>query len=292
MASIRVKRIPVATEPTWGRRHHGDARTIGETGRWIVRLARLGYLAKGVLYLVIGGLAALAAIGSGGKTTGSHGALAVIGGSALGHALLLVLGAGLIGYALWAVIAAGLDAERRGQDGKGIALRVGLAARGLAYGALGVEALRLFLSSRVSSGNGEVHWTARILAMPFGQWLVGAAGAAIISYALYQFWRAARKNLRKRLHLGDMGAAASVWVLRLARFGIAARGVVFVIIGWFVVQAALRYDPNRAGGVEESLRTLASQPHGLLLLGVVAAGLVAYGVWELVNARYREMRVG
>ena len=292
MAIIRVKRVPVTTYATWGKRRFRPQAAQRAAGTWLIRLARVGYFAKGILYVVIGGLAALAAVGSrDGETTGSHGALNAISESGVGRVLLVIIGVGLIGYALWAGVAAALDAERRGTTAKGVALRVGLAARGLAYGVLGLEALRVFLTSRESNGDGEAHWTARLLAMPMGQWIVGGIGVAIISYALYQFWRAARKNLRKRLHLGSVSTNHTAWLVRMARFGIAARGVVFLLIGWFLIRAAVRYDPAQAGGIDDSLRALAVQPSGPLLLSVVSVGLIAFGVWQIANARYREMRV-
>jgi hypothetical protein len=264
---------------------------IGGAARWVVRAARLGYAAKGVVYLVIGALAARAAAGDGGTTTDSRGALRAIGDGALGNAALAVIGVGLLGYALWAVLSAATDAEDRGRDAKGIAIRIGQAGRGLAYGALGIEALRLFGRARDSGGRGAEHWTGRLLDAPFGRWLVVAVGVGIIGYALYQFVRASSDKVHKHLDLHDASAQARIWVVRLGRFGIAARGVVFVLIGWFLVRAAMTHDASRAGGIDESLAALARQPRGELLLGVVAAGLVAYGVYQLANARYRRMRV-
>lgn len=258
---------------------------------WLVRLARVGYVAKGIVYLVIGGMALRAAIGAGGGTTDSRGALRIIGDGAAGRAALVVVGLGLIGYALWALIAAATDADRRGRDAKGIVLRLGQAGRGLAYGALGVSAFALVNGGGGGSGGGADRWTGRLMDAPFGAALVGVVGAGVMAYALWQFWRAARKDLRKRLHMEQADPDATRWVLRVARFGIAARGVVFLIIGGFLVQAALRHDATRAGGIGDSLATIGQQPYGRLLLAVVAVGLLAYGVWELVNARYRDMRV-
>lgn len=259
----------------------------------IVRLARAGYAAKGIVYLVIGGLAVKAALGSGGATTDSGGALSAIADSTAGRFLLLLMAIGLLGYALWAVLSAFLDAEDRGDDAKGVALRAGQVWRGLIYGALGVQAFLFFSrSQQQSSGSGAENWSARALELPWGRALVGAAGAGLIGYALYQLWRGARKNLRKRLRLGGADAHVIDGVVKLARFGIIARGVVFMVMGWFLVRVAMNANADDAAGIGESLATLGSQPYGRVLLGVVAAGLMAYGVWQLANARFREMRVG
>ena len=260
-------------------------------GPWLVRFARAGYAAKGIVYLVIGSLAVLAAVGAGGGTTDARGALRVIGERGPGPWLLALMGVGLVGFALWSLVAAALDAEDRGSDAKGVAMRLGRAVRGLFYGALGIEALRIVTHRATGGGDGAAHWSARLLAMPWGRWLVVLAGAGVIGYALYQLWRGAHKNLRKHLRLGDDAATVGPWVVRLARFGIVARGVVFLLMGWFLVRAGLERDAGRAGGMDESLATMAAHAYGPALLAIVAVGLVAYGVWELANARYRHIPV-
>lgn len=256
---------------------------------WIIRLARAGYAAKGLVYLVIGGLALRAAIGAGGEATDSGGALEAIRDSSGGRGVLALMGAGLVGYALWAVLSAFLDAEDRGSGAKGYALRVGQAARGLIYGALGVQALSLARGDGGSAGGGSAElWSARVLDLPWGWAVLGAAALGVSAYALYQVWRGARKDLEKRLSLGGSDAEAMGWVIRLARFGIIARGVVFLIIGWLLLVAARTHDASAAGGVDDSLATLAGHP---AVLGTISAGLMGYGVWQLANARYRRMRV-
>ncbi len=279
MAEIRVEEAGRWSEVEAGASHVS----------WIERLARLGFVAKGVVYLVVGTLALGAALGRGGATTDSRGALQRIGNGAFGDVALVIIGAGLLGYALWRVIAAVKDTDDRGGDAKGIALRIGQAGRALAYGALGVVALRL-LDGGSAGGGGAERWAARGLAAPFGKWIVIAAGVSIAAYAVYQWYRAAAKDVNKRLDLSDASPRVAAWVERLARFGIAARGVVFAIIGWLLIHAGLRFDPDQAGGVRESLITLRQQPYGAAVLGVIAAGLVAYGLFQLANARYRRVR--
>jgi hypothetical protein len=266
----------------------GQARRHSRT---LARFARAGFAAKGIVYLVIGSLAVMAAAGSGGDTTDARGALHVIGDRGPGRWLLALMGAGLVGFALWSVVVAALDAEDRGSDPKGWALRAGRAVRGLFYGALGLESLRIVLHRATTGGGGAAHWSARAMAMPWGRWLVVAGGLGVMAYALYQFWRGARKNLRKHLRLGGDEAAVGAWVMRLARFGIVARGLVFLFMGWFLVRAGMERDAGRVGGVDASLAAMAAQSYGPILLGVVAVGLIAYGLWELANARYREIPV-
>lgn len=264
-----------------------------EVAPWIVRLARVGYAAKAVVYFTVGALAAQAAFGAGGATTDQRGALRTLLDQPMGRALLWVIALGLFGYAVWGVIAAMSDAERRGSDGKGLALRIGMVVRALAYGALGVTAVRVATGSGGggSSGQRTQDWTARLMAMPMGRTLVLAAGAGVIGYGLYQLYRSYKAKLSKELDLSRLTPDAATWVVRLARFGMAARGVVFTIVGWFLLRAGMERDASEAGGLGDALATLERQAYGPWLLGAVALGLIAYAVYELVNARYRRISV-
>jgi hypothetical protein len=255
--------------------------------------ARAGFAAKGAVYIIIGVLATQAAFGSGGQVTDSSGALETVLRQPLGHFLLIVLAVGLLGYALWRVVTAVTDPEGKGSDAKGIAIRIGYAFRALVYGALGVEALRLALSLGGSGGTNDEaeHWTARALALPAGRWLVGMAGAGVILYGLYQLRRAQTGDIRKRLDLRELGPEAARWVIRVGQVGVAARAVVFAVVGGFLVRAALENDAQEAGGLGEALRELGSSSYGPWLLGLTALGLVAYGCWQLVRSRYRRIAV-
>lgn len=256
----------------------------------ITLLARAGYAAKGIVYLVIGFLAARAAAGAGGTTTDPKGAVRIIGNGPFGDGFLLVIGIGLLGYTLWRLVAAITDAERRGDDASSLAMRGAGAARGLAYGALGIRALREIGASPAPSGDQAKHWTARLLALPFGRALVMAVGLGVIGYAGYQVYRACSDKVTKHLDLDEAGPALATWITRFGRFGIAARAVVFAMIGVFLLRAAREYDPNEAGGIAQSLSQLSAGPYGRLVLGVVALGLVAYGSYSLATARYRFIR--
>jgi hypothetical protein len=257
----------------------------------LVILARTGYAAKGIVYIVIGALAARAAAGSGGATTDQRGAIRAIGDGPFGTLSLVVIGIGLLGYMAWRLVAAATDAEGDGDDATSIGKRLAQAARGLAYGALGVFALRALVGRDDGSGGaGQTrHWTARLLDLPYGRALVVALGLGVIGYAAYQVFRASTDRVKHHLDLAEAGAAAE-WIVRLGRFGIAARAVVFAIIGAFLVKAGLQHDPSEAGGIAQSLDTLAAGPYGRAALALVALGLVAYGVYQLATARYRHIR--
>jgi hypothetical protein len=261
-----------------------------EVAPWIEHLARLGYAAKALLYCTIGLLAAKAAFGQRGRLTDTQGALRTVEGLSFGNVFLILIAIGLFGYAAWRLVEAALDPERRGTDLKALAIRAGFAARGLVYGALGVTALRLATGQgggrRVNQAK---EWTTRGLELPGGELLVAAAGLSIAGYGLYQLYRAWAAKLGRQLQLGQVSEPLRGWVVGVSRFGIAARGVVFCLIGFFLARSGLRHNAAEAGGFRESLHTLAGV--GRWPFAAVAVGLVAYGVYELLNARYRRIEV-
>ena len=257
----------------------------------LVMLGRAGYAAKGIVYVVMGALAAKAALGAGGKTTDTRGAIGVIGDGPMGTIALVAIGVGLIGYMLWRLIAAATDAEGEGDEPTKLVVRAAQAGRGIAYGVLGVQALRALGGDDVGSqGAAARHWTARLLEMPFGRALVVGVGLGVLGYAAYQLYRAFSDKARKHLDLAEAGPAQATWIVRFGRFGIAARGVVFAMIGVFLVRAGMQRDSGEAGGIAQSLQALGNASYGRLVLGAVAFGLIAYGVYQLATARYRHMR--
>ncbi len=259
---------------------------------WIVVLARAGYAAKGIVYAIVGILAARLALGHGGDTTDTRGALGVVAGGPFGQFALAAIGIGLLGYALWRLIAAATDAERRGDDPTSLAVRAGEAGRGVAYGVLGVQALRVLVTHRAREGGAQARgWTARLLELPGGKWLVVLAGLGVIGYAAYQLVRAFTDRVKKRLALQEADEATARTIVLLGRVGIAARAMVFAMLGVLVIRAGWAFDPSRAGGFAQSLDALARAPHGRLVLLAAALGLVAYGGYQLGTARYRRMRM-
>jgi len=256
---------------------------------WVERLARFGYAAKGVVYGIVGLLAAQAALGTGGRTTDTQGALQEIILQPFGKFLLGVVALGLIGYVVWRFVQAIKDPENKGTDAKALAQRLGYAGNGLIYAGLALSAVQLILGSGGGNSNSTEDWTARLLSQPFGQWLVGTIGAFIIGLGFYQFYKAFTAKFRKELNLAELSHTEQKWVMGISRFGLAARGIVFCVIGFFLIQAAYQSDASEARGLGEALQILAEQSYGPWLLGTVGFGLLAYGTYMVIQARYRRI---
>jgi hypothetical protein len=260
------------------------------SGDWVETCARFGYGTIGVIYLIVGVLATQAAIGAGGSTEGSKGAIETIAMQPFGRILLGVTALGLIGYVIWRFVQAMLDPENEGTDAKGIVTRIGYAVSGVAYAVLAFLAARIALGMGGGGGGdrSKQELTAALLAQPFGQWLVGSIGVIVIGVGLAHFFMAYKATFMQR-YSGEMSPRQRRWAKRIGRFGLSARGVTFAIIGGFLIQAALQADPSEAKGLGGALQTLAKQPYGPWLLGIVALGLAAYGVYCFSQARYRRV---
>jgi hypothetical protein len=258
---------------------------------WITSLGRLGFACKGAVYLLVGVLAVQAAMGRGGTTTDTSGALKHIVDAPFGKALLALIGLGLAGYVLWRFVQALLDTDGKGDDLKGLWVRGGYLLSGVIYSGLALAAIRL-MQGTGDGGNGDQaaqDWTARLLTQPFGVALVALVGLGVLGSAAFQFARAATADFRKELNGQEMDGRTQEFASRAGRIGHAARGVTFGITGVYLLVAALHQSAEEARGLGGALATLLEQPYGALLLGVVAAGLAMYGLYMFVEARYRRM---
>ncbi len=208
--------------------------------------------------------------------------------------MLTVAGAGLFGFALWRLIQSLLDPERereRGTRPKELARRAGRFVSAVAYGGLGVAAWQLVLQGEPDEGNRTQDWTATLMAQPAGRWLVGAVGLIVIAVGAWHIYRAWETKLGDQLVLDKWGARMRHWIIRFGRAGYAARGVVFCLIGAFLIVAANHHDSRDAKGLGEAMQHVAGMSYGWIMLAVIAIGLIAYGVFQLVEARYRRMEV-
>ena len=264
--------------------------SIRRAAPWVERLARLGYFAKGVVYIVMGLLALDAAATGQHRTTNNQGAITQIGNAPFGRFLLAIVGLGLACYALWRLMAALLDVEDLGTSRKGAVTRAGYFISGMGYGALALTAFSV-LTGRQSNGNAQQDWTARLMSAPAGAWMVGLLDLIIICYGLAQIGKGWKGKVSDDLDLHDAAPAHRDWIIRCGRLGYAARGVVFAIVGGFFIHAAMNANPKEAKGLGSALDLVAEQPFGKLLLAITAAGLAAYGLFMLAQAKYRKIDI-
>jgi hypothetical protein len=275
-----------------------DAREKAESGSgWYAALARVGLVAKGVSYGIVGVLAIGVALGTGGKTTSREGALQALAQHSWGKVLLILLALGFASYAVWRFVQA--YAERGDEDGDKGALkkwgkRAGYVGRGLIYAGLTVGTIEILVGSgsRQSQNQLARKHTAAVFDWPAGRWIVGIVGLAIVGAGLWNAYRGIAKKFEDKWRTGEMSNAARPWGARVGVVGHLARAVVFSLIGIFVVKAAVNYDPKDAIGLDGALQKLANASYGPYLLGLTAAGLICYGVYCLVDARYRDVSTG
>ena len=173
---------------------------------------------------------------------------------------------------------------------KALALRGSFAGRGIIHAALGLHAIRLATGSYQGREQAVEAWTARGLDAPLGRWLVVIVGGAVAAYGCYQLYRAWAAKLSRQLDLSPLSPETGSWLTKVCRFGIGARGVVFVTCGAYLVRAGLAHNASAAADTGEALGTMEHQPFGEWILATVAVGLIAYGAYEIVQARYRVIR--
>lgn len=254
-------------------------------------VARWGYVAKGIVYLLIGGLASMAAAGLGGDNVGSREAITELARQPYGSFMLGLLGLGLFGYTLWRLAQAYFDTEDAGRGLKGIATRLGFVISGAIYASLGLFCINLLRNAAMSSsGDSSAQGrTAELMSHPGGIYLVFAVGIIFLGVGLRQIWRAINRSYLKNWHMRTMNSTQRRLAEGATRWGLSSRGVVFLIIGLFLCIAAAQTDPSEAQGLAGALNVLARQPFGPWLLGIVALGLMSYGIYCFINARFRDV---
>jgi hypothetical protein len=250
-------------------------------------LSRAGFVARGLIYAIIGILAVKLAFGHGGKLTDQKGALHTVAHQPFGKILLTLVAIGLGGYSLWRLIRAAIGHGPEGSD-KGFD-RVAAFASGIAYGAMCALAIEILLGAGGGSGGNVKKSTAGVLGWPAGTWIVGIGGVVLIGVALYQGYRGISKNFLDESKVEEMGPQVKKWISRLGTFGHLARMVVFGLVGVFLIKAAIDYKPSKAVGLDGALAKIVNHSYGPFLLGVVATGLIAFAVYSLSDARYRRI---
>ncbi len=258
-----------------------------EERRWAERAARFGHVAQGVSFGLVAWLAIKVALHEGGRTTDRAGALRTISHHPVGRIIVIALAVGFGAYALWRLFEVFMgETIERGKK-RGIGKRLASLGKAAIYAALCYAAVRALTGS--GGGNEQKKATAGILGWPAGRYIVYAIAGVIAAAALWNLYRGATGRFRKQLKTGEMSPRELKWTTRVGVVGLLSRAVVFGLIAAFFFKAAHEYSAGEANGLDGALRKLAQQTYGSVLLGVVAAGLAAFGVFCLIQARYREV---
>lgn len=260
---------------------------------WPARVARIGIVARGVIHLVVGWLAIRVALGDTGERADQRGALSAVVRQPMGRVLVLLLAVGFLAYAAWRALEAVLD-----PDDKGTLQRLGYAGRAALY--LGLFGTAVSLAMKGSGGSsssgggggggaGGQKAATGVLGMPGGRWIVLAGAAIIIGTGLWNGYRAVTRKFEKELKKAEMSESERRWAGRAGVVGHLGRMGAYLAVGWFLSRAALRFDPNQPVGLDASLHAVAVASYGKFLLIAVGVGLIAFGVYQLFLARYREI---
>ena len=263
-------------------------RAARHAGPWVKRLARLGYVAKGVVYAVIGFLALREALGIGGKATDPSGVIHSVGAQPFGGAMLALLAVGLACYALWKVVQGVMDPDDKGSDAHGIVRRVAYVGSGVIYGILAYTAAQSIFGAEDTSEDAAAA-SAMAFQPPLGPILVGLVGAIVIGVGLYQLYAAYEAKFRDDLRLDRMDESEERWVVYAGRIGTAARAVAICVAGGFLLLAVYQSDPSETRGLGAALETVQHQPFGSYMLGAIAVGLLLYAAFMFAIARYRRI---
>ncbi|RZT23375.1 DUF1206 domain-containing protein [Fictibacillus sp. BK138] len=257
---------------------------------WIHRFARIGYLSKGIVYVVIGILALITSTGTHLYEASSQGALYTIAQQPFGPVLLIVLAVGLSAYAFWQITKAVFDPECVNHSWKRWFSRLSYLFIAGVYTAMCISALRILFRARGESSDKTYQTlSAQMLAQPFGQLLVAIGGLIFGIIGVIFLFRAISRKFKKDLKKNEMNKKEWKWSGYIGTFGMIARGIVFMIIGFFLIRTAILANPEETKGLDGALLELSKQPFGPVLLAIVALGFIAYGVFMFASARYRRL---
>jgi hypothetical protein len=256
----------------------------GSLKRWELWTGHAGYIAEGVVYLLMGAFVLLADLQRQRQPNGSQGALAELGRTSFGKALLALLALGLAAFVLWQMLLATIDPEHRSDRTRPVRwlMRLRHFCSGIFYGVLVGEAVWTLFGFGAIHGE---HWSSRVLQFPAGRVTVGIVGAGIGVFALTQLYRAVTSDKSKRV---DLSHTRLRWAINaLGAYGYLSRGVLFALVGLYVLDAAWRFDPHYSNGIGGALSALQQRPYGVWLLGAIATGLMSYGLFQIIKERYR-----
>ncbi len=254
-------------------------------------LTRLGYGVRGLIYIIIGLLAFKLVLGQGGALASPQEAIATIGRQPAGKLLLWVVLIGLISYSLWGFVRALLDPLHKGNDTKGLLERLGFFASGVGYALLVPTTYRYITgTSTASNGTQTQGLIAKIMAMPWGRYAIGIVGLAVLAGGVYQIYQGIKANFDRQFSVYAMTPGQAKLAISAARYGTAARGFVFAVVGVLIALAAYKANPSQPIGIDAALAILLKLPFGIWILGLVALGLIAFGAYSILSALWFRLK--
>lgn len=260
--------------------------------QWITRLAKFGLIAKGIVYLLSGALALLGALSIGnhpGKSADKSGVFSFIYEQPMGGALLAAIAVGLLCYAAWRLIQGIKDTEQKGNSFKGLAKRGSYIFRGLLYCSIALYAGKLLLHHASKGSDSNEKLAGELIDKPFGQVMMGIIAGVMFISGVVQLYNAFSGKYKKYVEKAQYKSNIASMLVKTGRLGYTARGIVWFIIGWLFLKAAIKSSPDQAGGSGDVFQWLQSWDHGDVLLAIVAAGLVCYGIFMFLRAKYQRI---
>ncbi|QFT60414.1 hypothetical protein FIU94_16410 [Sulfitobacter sp. THAF37] len=247
--------------------------------KWVMRA---GYGARAMIYATIGILAIFAAFSSV-EASGTKDSLQTLRAQPFGIIALWMIGIGLLGYMVWRVIAGIADVEDHGTDAKGIVARAGQVTTGLIHAGIGVSVLSLAMGTGGSGGDSTQDWTARLMSMPMGRYIVAVGALVLLGAGVYYCYKGWSGKYKEHL-------AASTFTTRFdpaIKGGLVIYGILLSLVALSIGIAALNADPSQAGGLGKALHTVRAQPYGPVLLGLAGLGLLGFALYNMIEAVFR-----
>ncbi|MGC2234860.1 MAG: DUF1206 domain-containing protein [Pyrinomonadaceae bacterium] len=256
------------------------------------KLARFGFYTKGFLFIVIGMLAVLVAIGQkGGELADPSGALTAIAEKPYGRILLIIFIVGAIGHGVWNILRGVADVDNAGTNFQGIFKRILAAGIGIFYLGLALTALNLIVTERIAHRNGEIPKTFAmiLLALPLGAILMFLIGLGIVGGGIHEFYSGVTGKYKENFRLFTLAVRHLRTINVLGVLSFTARALILILMGYFFITAAINYNANDAAGMDGALAALARSYYGKTLLFITATGLICHGVLSLYEAKYRRI---
>ena len=260
---------------------------------WVITAARIGYATKGIFYTILGALAMNTAFRQSSPSISIHTILIDVLTQPYGQVLLGLMIIGLIGYISWRLIQAFLDPERKGKDVSGLVTRAGAFFSGVGYTAIAYAGIKLLLGKNNQQATVGVQSVIDfVFKQPLGRWLVLIVGIVFAGVGFFQFYRTLTAKFREHFDQSDASAQTENLLIWMGRIGFAARAVLYVLISASMIYAVWIVNPNVAGGFGRAIQILDQWHQVSVVLGLVAVGLIIYGLYALILARYREIPFG